>query len=285
MSESDFNKKPSNATIRNIIAQVTAEIDARLKATNLYLRLGIIASVVLAVVVIGIGFYFMRNTINDMYQTYIKNTEKIIIAKSDIEIANSWERLPVQQRKERLRERYFEIVRYYTNAVPEDQRMSTEQIMDTFNKIWACIQRIPSINFFLPVAYIKVASNFNPVYNSEYKRGIAAMYRKTAESAANLPIVKHDPIFQIDYKGLKSLNNPIESVTLLIARINDLMTTFNNREDWVLLALFTNEYNVIKKYWDGGKGTIPDKIYEQGQLADALKFYQNFKNWQIPAIE
>lgn len=285
MSESDFNKKPSNATIRNIVAQVKDEIDARLKATNLYLRLGIIASVVLAAVVIGIGFYFMRNTIDDMYQTYIKNTEKIIIAKSDIEIANSWERLPVQQRKERLRERYFEIVRYYTNAVPEDQRMSTEQIMNTFNKIWACTQRIPSINFFLPVAYIKVASNFNPVYNSEYKRGIAAMYRKTAEAAANLPIVKHDPIFQIDYKGLKSLNNPIESVTLLIARIDDLMATFNNREDWVLLALFTNEYDVIKKYWDGGKGTIPDKIYEQGQLADALKFYQNFKNWQIPAIE
>ena len=63
------------------------------------------------------------------------------------------------------------------------------------------------------------------------------------------------------------------------------MITFNNREDWVLLALFTDEYQVIRDYWDEGAGAIPDEYYEEGQLAEALKYYHAFRNWKIPVVE
>ncbi len=237
----------------------------------------------LAVATMAVGSYFFVKTINDMYSTYIKETEKIIKTRSQIDLANQWERLPVNQRKERLRDQFFEIVRYYTNDVPDEQKMNDEQILNTFNQLWLCTERLPHVNFFLPVAYMKVKTNFNPVYNTEYQYGIAGFYLKEAERMSQLPLIKEDDIFKTTYKGSTTLNNPQQAIKLLIARIDDLMHTFNNREDWVILSLFENEYNVIEQHWHGGEGIIPDKLYESSDLAKTLQYYHSFKNWKIPS--
>lgn len=224
---------------------------------------------------------FFVTTINEMHQTYIIKTEEIILGKENVELANSWERMPVQQRKEQLRSQYLKIVRYYTSPVPEEQKMNEDVLVATFDTLWDTTQRAKQ-NFFIPVAYMKVATNFNPVHNIEYKRGLAGFYLKTYESTANLPLVRTDPIFQTVYKGSETAYNPDHSIKLLVARIEDLMSTFNNRVDWVLLSLITNEYDVIEKYWDDGEGTIPNKLYESGDLSEMLMYYHLFTLWEIP---
>lgn len=243
----------------------------------------------IAVVVLFIGTvatvgYFANRTINEMHREYIRDTEQIILTRRNIELANSWERLPINQQRERLIDQYYTIVKYYTNSVTDNQKMNDDQVVASFNVLWDCTTRIPSINFFLPIAYMKVATNFNPVYNVDWKRGIAAFYIKGGEAVANLPLVRNDQSFQTAYKGVETLNNPNEAIKLLVARIDDLMTTFNNRVDWVVLALYTNEYDVISKYWKGGEGKIPDDFYKKGPVAETLDYYYSFKNWQIPAL-
>lgn len=241
--------------------------------------------VVFLVLAVGISTYFFVITINDMHATYIKETNEIIQTKSNIDLANQWERLPEEQQKERLRSQFYEIIRYYTNNTPDEQKMDDEQILNTFNQLWSTTQRKPHVNFFLPIAYMRVMTNFNPVYNLEYRRGIAGFYLNQAEEISNLPLVREDEVFRTSYNGSTTLNNPNESIKLLVARIDDLMTTFNNREDWVVLALFLDEYNVISEYWDGGDGEIPDEYYEEGPLAETLMYYHSFKNWRVPSIE
>jgi mRNA-degrading endonuclease YafQ of YafQ-DinJ toxin-antitoxin module len=230
-------------------------------------------------VVIAMSFVMIM-----MYHQYVRDTEQIIRTRSNIEVTNNWERMPINERKERLREQYFQIVRYYTNRVPLEQKMNDEQIQTSFDALWNCLLKTPSINFFLPVAYMKVATNFNPNYNDKktYKKGIAAFMHKMGERISNLPICRNDASFRIDYRGPDTLNVPTESIKLLVARIDDLMATFNNRPDWVLLSLFTNEYEVIDKYWDEGKGAIPEALYGKGELSETLKYYYAFKNFQIP---
>lgn len=250
---------------------------------NIFISFSIVVVIFIITIVFGV-ISFSRVT-NEMRATYIKETENIINARQDIQLANAWERLPVGQRKERLREQYYQIVRYYTNSVTEEQKMSDSQINESFNQLWLATERIPSINFFLPVAYMRVATNFNPVYNQDFRRGISAMLPRQAEQVANLQLVRQDPVFMTAYKGLETLNNPQEALKLLIARIDDLMKVFNNREDWVLLAMFTNEYEVIEKYWNNGQGQIPDNYYINGPLAESLKYFHSFKNWQIPVVE
>jgi len=249
------------------------------------MSIAFIIVVIMFVVVSVLGIVSFNNITNEMRETYIKETENIINARKDIELANSWERLPVGQRKERLREQYFQVLRYYTNSVPEEQKMSDDQINESFNQLWLATERIPSINFFLPVAYMKVATNFNPVYNQNFRRGIAAFFLREAEQIANLQLVREDSVFMTAYRGAQTVNNPQEAIKLLVARIDDLMKVFNNREDWVLLAMFTNEYEVIEEYWNGGEGQIPDSLYIDGQLAESLKYYYAFKNWQIPVAD
>lgn len=255
----------NNKSLRNIIIAFTAVV-------------------IIFVVSVVFGAISFTSVTNEMRSTYIQETENLINARQDIELANAWERLPVAQRKERLREQYFQIIRYYTNAVSDEQKMNDDQINASFNQLWLATERIPSINFFLPVAYMKIATNFNPVYNQDYRRGIAALFLREAEQIANLQIVREDPVFMTAYRGLETVNNPQESLKLLVARIDDLMTMFNSREDWALLAMFTNEYEVIEKYWEGGDGQIPDELYISGSLAESLEYFYAFKNWQIPAI-
>jgi len=228
-----------------------------------------------------IGIYYDK-TIREMHAQYIHDTEQIVITKSEIEASNAWERLPLNERKERLRMQYYQIVRYYTNRSDEDKKMDDQMIQDSFNQLWDCTVRVPSVNFFLPVAYIKVASNFNPAYDVKYKRGLGAFLNKAGERISNLKLVREDPSFQLEYNGIETLNMPTEAIKLLVARIDDLMITFNNRIDWVLFSLFTNEYDVIEKYWDGGNGSIPDEFYNKNNLAEALEYFYAFRNWQIP---
>lgn len=234
------------------------------------------------VLIVSISTYFFVSTINQMHATYIQETEEIIRTKSDIEIANQWERLPTNQKRERLKSQFYEIVRYYTNGVPDEQKMSDEQILNTFNQLWQATERLPHVNFFLPIAYMKVKTNFNPVYNVDYQKGIAGFYLNTAERISQLPIIREDEVFRTTYKGTTTLNNPPQAIKLLVARIDDLMHTFNNREDWVVLSLFRDEYNVISEYWEGGDGEIPDDFYIEGDMAKTLKYYHAFKNWKIP---
>jgi len=232
------------------------------------------------IAIIASTVLFIKTT-NNMNAMYIQKTEQIILGKENIEMANSWERMPTQQKKELLRSQFFKIVRYYTSNIPEEQKMNDELLLNTFNAIWLATERLNQ-NFFLSIAYMKVATDFNPIYNVEYKRGIGGLFLRTYEQISNLPLVRNDPVFQVTYKGTDTINNPINASKLIIARIDDLMNTFNNRTDWVLLALFTNEYDVISKYWAGGEGSIPDEFYHKGKLAEALRYYHAFSSWEIP---
>lgn len=241
----------------------------------------IAALVFFIVTLLIIGAYF-NGTIKDMHAQYIRDTEQIIITKSEIEASNAWERLPLNERKEKLRMQYYQIVRYYTNGISDEQKMDDQMIQNSFNQFWDCTVRVPSVNFFLPVAYIKVASNFNPTYDVDYKHGLGAFFNKVGERISNLKLIREDPSFQLEYRGIPTLDMPTEAIKLVIARIDDLMITFNNRIDWVLLSLFTNEYDVIEKYWDGGNGAIPEELYKKGNLAKTLEYFYAFRNWQIP---
>jgi hypothetical protein len=246
------------------------------------ITIAFIAALVLFIVTLSMISAYFNKTVKEMHIQYIKDTEQIIITKSEIEASNSWERLPLNERKERLRLQYYQIVRYYTNKSTEDEKMDDQMIQDSFNQVWDCTVRVPSINFFLPVAYMKVASNFNPTYDVDYKHGLGAFFNKMGERISNLKLIRDDHSFQLEYKGIKTLDMPIEAIKLIIARMDDLMGEFNNRIDWVLLSLFTNEYDVIEKYWDGGNGAIPDELYKEGNLAKALEYFYAFRNWQIP---
>jgi len=229
-------------------------------------------------VIIGVN-----GTFKEMHNTYIKNTDEIIKVRSEQEISNAWERKPENEKREMLKAQYTEIITYYTVNTDDKYKMSSQQIDMTFNQLYNCLKSVPRINFFMSVAYMKVATNFNPVYNRDWKFGLAAFYNKTGETICNLPRIKTDEVFFTVWKGLQTLNRPEEAIKLLVARVDDLMLTFNNREDWVFLALFTNEYDVINKYWKGSEGRIPDELYREGDLAEVLRYYYSFKNWQIPS--
>ena len=255
--------------------------DMTLLIRNLVIAFSIMILISLSV---SIFMYIGTNeTIKEMHSTYIKNTDDIILTSAKQKLADEWERLPEPQKREKLRAQYTEIVTYYTINTDSKYKMSAEQINSTFNKLYDCLKSVPRINFFMAVAYMKVATNFNPVYNREYKYGLAAMYLKTGEAVSNLPRIEDDKTFYTAWKGMLTLNRPDEAIKLLVARIDDLMLTFNNREEWVFLSLFTNEYDVIGNYWNGGEGIIPDDIYREGKLAEVLKYYNSFKNWEIPA--
>ncbi len=241
----------------------------------------IVALILFIGVIVVMGIYF-TSTIEKMHTQYIRDTEQVIVTKFEIEASNSWERLPLNERKEKVRMQYYQIVRYYTNRISDDNKMDDLAIQDSFNQLWDTTSRTPSVNFFLPVAYMKVASNFNPIYDVDYKHGIAGFLNKTGERISNLKLIREDPSFQLEYNGIGTLNTPTEAIKLLVARSDDLMITFNNRADWVFFSMFTNEYDVIERYWDDGDGSIPDEFYKSGELAEALKYFNAFKNWQIP---
>lgn len=291
MSDQQTQMPVTSMPKKKVIGSRDTEILQRLMANDpthkTFTKLAI-GFIVMAIVFIGsittIGLY-TNKTIRLMHEQYIRDTESVIVTRSDIEASNVWERLPANEQKERLRTQFFQIARYYTNSVTDENRLADEAILLLFNTLWDTTTRVPSVNFFLPVAYIKVASNFNPFYNVEFKYGLTAFFNRTGETTAQLSIIRNDPVFQLEYSGIDTLNNPTSAAKLLVARIDDLMTVFNNRVDWVLLSLFTNEYDVIDRYWDGGTGAIPDEVYQTGNVAKSLEFFYAFKNWQIPAIE
>lgn len=235
-------------------------------------------------IIMLVGSIWVSSTINRMNDSYMQQTTQIIFSKSEIDSANSWERLPPSQKKEKLREQYYAIIRYYTNSAPYGEKMTDDQILQSFNQMWLATERLTTVNFFFPVAFMKAMTNFNPYYNANDRLGMGYFYLNNAEQIANLNIVRNDPVFMVEYKGSASLSDPIDTIKLLVARIDDLSKTFNGREDWIFLALITNEYDVISRYWNGGSGSIPDDMYIRGPLADCLKYYHSFKNWQIPQI-
>ena len=233
----------------------------------------------------GLSIYLNKKTADILYKNYIANTREIINSQDKIAAANSWERLPINERKEKLRSRFYEIIKYYTVAIPQNQKMSDEQMLSAFDAYYSAIYTVNSVNFFFPLAYLKVRTNYNPTFSSGYQWGIAGFFTVEAQKFANLPIVKENVNFQVAFKGRETLQNPIESLKLLIARTDDLMKTFNNREDWVILALINHDENaIIDKYWQDGKGEIPEALYKKGDLKDVLDYYYCFKDWKIPAI-
>lgn len=282
--QKDIRRAISNGD-DSAVLQKLLEMDSNRYGISKPWLVGFISVLIIFSVVVVLGTIFYVKTTNQMHETYIRNVEEIILSRSEIRATNDWERLPEEQRRSMLREQYFTIVRYYTNSIPEEQRMSDAQILDTFNELWRTTEKIPSINFFLPVAYMKAATNFNPLYNTEFKRGVAGFYLRTIETTINLPLIQDDPIFRTAYRGSETANNPVDMIKVLVARIDSLMSTFRNREDWVILALFTNEYDVIANYWNDGEGAIPDELYRDSDLAETLRYYYAFKNWQIPVTE
>ena len=246
----------------------------------------ILSSITIFLVVVflaslGVFTHIVMDMSSDMYKKYIHDTKEITISKDEIKSANSWERLPINERKEILRKRFYEIIKYYTIESQDNQKMGDEQILNAFNVYFNCITEINSVNFFLPLAYMKVTTNFNPNFSAEYKYGIAWLYIKQGLNIANLPLMKNSSTFRLSYKGKTTITNPEEAMRLLIAKMDDLMKTFNNREDWVILSLFLGEYEVIKNYWKNGEGKIPDSFYKKGEMKEILNYYYAFKNWKI----
>lgn len=243
----------------------------------------IVALIILFVATIGMNIFFNKKIADDTYKTYINNTREIINSQKEIETSNNWERMPINQRKEQLRNRYYEIFKYYTTNIPVNQKMSDDQLLKSFDVFYNCIISLNSVNFFLPISYMKAKTNFNPNFSNGYQYGIAGLYISEAQKVSYLPLMKEIPSFQIAYNGRETLQNPIESLKFIIARMDYLLKIFNNREDWIIFSLVTDENSVIEKYWSDGKGEIPEKFYKDGLLKDTLDYYYAFKNWKIPA--
>jgi hypothetical protein len=259
---------------------------SKLKPETLPQRLvGImVALIIVFVTAMGLGVYFNKRTADALYKNYIENTREIIDSRSQIETANSWERLSINERKEKLRSRFYEIIKYYTVASPLSQKMSDEQLLLAFNTYHDAIYTVNSVNFFLPLAYMRVKTNYNPSFSDNYQTGISGFFTVEGQQIANLPIVKENQALRVAYKGRETLQNPTESLRLLVARMDDLMRTFNNREDWVIFALLNHDENqIIAKYWEDGKGEIPEANYKSGDLKSILEYYYAFKNWEIIA--
>jgi hypothetical protein len=281
-----MKKKVTIEKISRAGGTVMKDLISKIKPENLPQRLvGImVALIIVFVTAMGLGVYFNKRTAEALYNNYMENTREIIDSRSQIETANSWERLSVNERKEKLRSRFYEIIKYYTVTSPLSQKMSDEQLLLAFNTYYDAIYTVNSVNFFLPLAYIRVKTNYNPSYSDNYQTGISGFFTVEGQQIANLPIVKENQALRVAYKGKETLQNPTESLRLLIARMDDLMRTFNNREDWVILALLNHDENqIIAKYWEDGKGEIPETNYKSGDMKNILEYYYAFKNWQIVA--
>jgi hypothetical protein len=244
----------------------------------------IICLVATFIIAIALFFVFYKQSVDTLNKMYMEQTRQIVNSQKGVDEANSWERLPVQERKEKLRGKFHEIFEYYTTDVPQNQKMSNQQLDDAFEVYYTAISATPSVNFFLPLAFWKVKTNFNPTFFDNYQVGINGFYSKEGADVANLPLNKDNPAFQVAYHGAETLQNPSEAMKLMVARVDDLMRTFNNREDWVILALLNHsEYDIIAKYWNNGTGSIPANNYKTGPMADVLRFYYAFKDWTIPS--
>lgn len=276
--------KKSGVDIGDILLQKLIKMDSNKPSISRNWLTVLVALISVFVITIIIGLIWMTITFSQVNKYYQNQINQIIFTKSKIDSASSWEQLPVNQQKEKLREQYYTIIRYYTNDQMSDEKMNDEQILQSFNQLWITTEKL-NINFFLPLAFIKATTNFNPYYNSEDRIGMGYFIMKNAEAVANLKIVRTDPAFYLDYKGSGTLFNSVDTIKLLVARIDDLSKTFNGRVDWILFAMLTNEYEVITKYWDDGRGSIPDEMYARGLLAESLMYYQAFKNWEIPLTE
>jgi hypothetical protein len=281
MNEEQQEKTPEQNDVQTLQRMLAA--DATSAGSNATLIKTFIAGFAVSVVIcIIVGIVAIR-AVAVMRETYQKNTESVILARSNMESANAWEQLSPSQKRERLQDQYFQIVRYYTTNVAPNQKLNDDQIMSTFNSLWETTSRVNSVNFFLPVAYMKVKTNFNPAFGNGYQSGIAGLYFKEADQAANLSRVKTDQAFQVVFKGSETLLNSDMSIKLLVAEFDDLLLTFNGRVDWALYAKFTNVYDVMAKYWKNGEGQIPDSAFKTGDFAEAYKYYNAFKTWTIPS--
>jgi len=268
----------------DVILQKLMQNDRKKDETLRPVIVGFTIALIAFIFVVVMAIIFYVTTTTAMHNTYIKNVENVILSQKEIRSAADWENLPEEQRKSKLREQYNTIIQYYTNSKPIAQKMTNTQVIDSFNELWKATSKT-SVDFFFIVAYIKVATNFNPNYDRDQKKGIAAFYLKTIEDAINLPLVRDDASFFTVYRGSGTAFDPADMMKVLVARTNNLKATFRNREDWVMFSLFTNEFDIISKYWQDGQGTIPDDVYKNGNVAEALKYYYAFKNFKIPILE
>ena len=141
-------------------------------------------------------------------------------------------------------------------------------------------EKYNTVNFFLPLAYIRVTSNFNPMFSKKSKEGFSALFMIDYERFSYMNTT--DPLTKINYRGIDTARDPSSAIVLLYLKMNYLYTVFNGRVDWVLFALLNNEFDVIQNYWKNGEGEIPDQFYLIGPLYESLNYYHSFINWQIP---
>ncbi len=194
-----MNGEQDNATEQNDVQtlQRLLAADASSVGSNATLIKVFIGGLAFAIVLCTIVSIVAIRAVKVMSEAYTRNTDSIILARSNMESANAWEQLSPSQKRERLQDQYFQIVRYYTTNVAPNQKLNDDQIMSTFNSLWETTSRVNSVNFFLPIAYMKVKTNFNPAFGNGYQYGIAGFYYKEADQAANLNRVKTDPAFQV----------------------------------------------------------------------------------------
>jgi len=274
---SEVEKRGMDVLINKVLTKLTGKDDYE-HAYQQMLKIFIVCILIFSIIVL-VGSFMVIFTLRDMKNTYIQETDKMLLMNHKIENAAAWEKLNSIEKKEKLRNQYYTIVRYYTTSSDIAKSLNNDQILDSFNSLWIISEKYNTVNFFLPLAYIRVTSNFNPSYSLKSKEGYSAMFMIDYERFSQ---ISPDPIAKITYRGIETARNPSDSIKLLYLKMDYLYKVFNGRVDWILFSMLNNEFEVIQKYWKNGEGEIPDEFYLSGSLYNALNYYHSFINWQIP---
>ena len=274
----EVEKRGIDLLVNKVLTKLTGKDDYE-HAYKQMLKIFIVCTLVFSVIVL-LGAIMVSSTLREMKTTYIQETDKMLLMNSRIENAAAWEKLNSVEKKEKLRNQYYTIIKYYTASSDVAKSLNNDQILDSFNALWMISEKYNTVNFFLPLAYIRVTSNFNPLYSDKSKEGLGALFMIDYERFST--INTSDPITRITYRGMETARNPTDAIKLLYLKMDYLYNIFNGRVDWVLFSLLNNEFDVIQNYWKNGEGEIPDEFYLKGPLYDALNYYHSFINWQIP---
>lgn len=273
----EVDKRGMDVLVNKVLTKLTGKDDYEHSYKQI-LKIFIICILIFSCVVL-LGSFLVATTLKDMKNTYIKETDKMLLMNTRIESAAAWEKLNSVEKKEKLRNQYYTIIRYYTSSSDVAKSLNNDQILDSFNALWMISEKYNTVSFFLPLAYMRVTSNFNPLYSYKSREGLAALFMIDYERFSS---INSDPITKITYRGVETARSPTDSIKLLYLKMDYLYRVFNGRIDWVLFALLNNEFEVIENYWKNGEGEIPDEFYLEGPLYDALNYYHSFINWQIP---
>ena len=279
-SDSEILKEMEKRGLSNVMDQMLTKITGSDKYEKSYKR---VISIFLVIVIlflvslVGIGAYAVL-TMQDMKSTYIQETDKILRIKSEIDKQSDLRSLTYEQRRQKFKKDYYEILRRtYVEVVDNNKKLTDDQINLSFDAAWDACEKY-KVDFLLVVSYMKAASNFNPNYSEDGRMGMPAMFLIDYEMFSSLT-KSEGQTNVISYRGSTTSSDPVDSVKLLVAKIDSLNKMFNYKNDWVIFAMIEDQYLVLSKYWKQGFGTIPDDYYKSGKLYEALAYYYIYSRW------